>query len=268
VLGGGDEVLRRLSTWSTPTAGRTAINWKGEVGAGSALSPATEGLNVVEIALRDRAGNTAVFTRGVRIDRTLGFPTVTPGTFSPNGDGIHDATTLGFKLTRRATVSVQVREGTTVLHTLDQGALGAGAHTLEWDGAVADDTTLASGSYRLRVTARSVMGASVVSVPITVDRYRPRISAPERASATYGRTARISYTVRDPYSPKVKVWAVVKDAQGATLATVACGWVAQGKAQTCAWRPPAKGVYALAFNAVDRGGNRQSAVPTTVLTVR
>ena len=109
---------------------------------------------------------------------------------------------------------------------------------------------------------------SVVSVPFTVDRYPPRMSVPEKASATYGGTARISYTVRDPYSPKVKVWAVVKDARGATVATVACGWVAQGKAQTCAWRPPARGVYALAFNAADRGGNRQNAVRTTSLTVR
>jgi flagellar hook assembly protein FlgD len=268
VLGGGDEMLRRLSPWSASTASRTAIRWNGEVGAGTALSPAAEGSSVIEIALRDRAGNTAAFTRSVRIDRTLGFPTVTPGTFSPDGDGIQDLTTLGFKLTRRATISVQVREGTTVLRTLDQGALGAGAHTFEWDGVMADETTLASGFYGLRVSAHSAMGVSVVSVPVTVDRYRPRLTVPEKVSVTYGRTARIGFTVRDPYSPKVKVWAVVKDPEGATLATVTCGWVTQGKALSWDWKPPAKGVYTVIFSALDRGGNRQSAAPATTLSVR
>jgi flagellar hook assembly protein FlgD len=268
VLGSGGAVLRRLSAWSMPTARRTAVRWKGDVGAGNALSPAAEGPTVIEIALRDRAGNTAVFTRGVLLDRTLGFPSVAPGTFSPDGDGVQDVVTLGYKLTRKATVTVEACVGVTVLHTLDPGELGAGAHTLKWDGNLASETPVASGFYQFRVKASSAMGASVVSVPFTVDRYRPRISAPERASATYGRAARISYTVRDPYSPKVKVWAVVKGAQGATVATVACGWVAQGKAQSCVWSAPGRGVYTVAFNAVDRGGNRQSAVPTTVLTVR
>ena len=267
VLGSGT-VLRRLSAWSTSTVGRTAIRWKGEVGAGDTLSPAAEGPAVIEIALRDRAGNTAAFTRGVRLDRTLGFPSVAPSTFSPNGDGVQDAVTLGFKLTREATVTVEARAGVAVLRTLDRGKLSAGAHTLEWDGSLASEIALPSGFYQFRVRASGAMGTSVVSVPFTVDRYPPRISVPEKASATKGSTARIGYTVRDPYSPKVKVWAVVKDARGAAVATVACGWVAQGKVQTCAWRPPARGVYALAFNAADRGGNRQNAVRTTLLTVR
>lgn len=267
VLGDNGEILRRLSTWSSPSADRSTVRWDGQVVSGSALAPAPEGPHVIEIALRDRAGNAATFTRAVNLDRTLGFPAATPGTFSPNGDGVQDTVTVGFNLIRRATVWVEALEGATLLHTLAPGELGAGTRALRWDGRMADQTALPSGFYRFRVRAQGAMGTSVVSVPFTVDRYRPRLSAPERFSVTYGRTARIAYSVRDPYSSKVKVWAVVKNARGATVATVACGWVTQGKTLTYMWKPPARRTYTVTLRAADRGGNRESTARLTILKV-
>ena len=57
------------------------------------------------------------------MDRTLGFVKATPAAISPNGDGVKDATACGFRLTRAATVTVQVVRAGTVLRTLDPGRL-------------------------------------------------------------------------------------------------------------------------------------------------
>jgi len=78
----------------------------------------------------------------------------------------------------------------------------------------------------------------------------------------------VAYSVRDPYSPTVKVTATVSHAAGGAVATVNCGWVKQGKTTTCSWKPSARGTYALIFHAVDRGGNREGSAGVTILKVR
>ena len=116
-----------------------------------------------------------------------------------------------------------------------------------------------------RVTANSDVGTVTAGEALTVDRYAPRLTVPATARVVYGRTAKIVYSVRDPYSPTVRVRVTVSNAQGKIVASVSCGWVRRGKSLTFAWKPPAKRAYSLAFSAVDRGGNRQSVVRNTSL---
>jgi hypothetical protein len=165
-------------------------------------------------------------------------------------------------------VTVEVSEDGAVLRSFEPGEFAAGARSVVWDGLLADGTSATSGSYRFAVRATGALGTTSVSGPLTVDRYTPRLTAPATASVRLGRTAKISYTARDPYSPTVKVWVTATNPQGATVATLALGWVRQGTTQVCAWKPPSRKVYTLAFRALDRGGNRQNAVVRTVLTVR
>ena len=269
VLDGGGAVVRRLTGWRSAGVSAHAVKWDGRVtNSSGSLVPGAEARYNAELTLKDLAGNTASVRRGVSIDRTLGFAKATPSIFSPNGDGTRDTIALGFQLTRSASVSVQVSKAGTALRTLRAGRLGRGAHSVVWDGKLADGSSATSGSYRFLVTATGALGTTSVSGPFTVDRYTPRLSAPATASVTLGRTARIVYTARDPYSPTVKVTATVADPSGATVATLDLGWVSQGKSHECAWKPPAKKVYTLAFRATDRGGNHQNAVVRTSLTVR
>ena len=195
--------------------------------------------------MRDLAGNSAQVRRAVIVDRTLGFPGVTPQTCSPNGDGVRDTVAVAFKLTRRAEVTVALVGGADVLRTIKAGELAAGAQSLTWDGKLAGGAFAESGKYDLRVTAHSSVGVTSVAARVTVDRFRPRFTVPATASATLGKTARVAFSVRDPYSPTVKVTVAVSDAAGAAVATVDCGWVKQGTALTCAWKPPARGTYTL-----------------------
>ena len=84
----------------------------------------------------------------------------------------------------------------------------------------------------------------------------------------YRKTAVLAYTVRDAFSPSVKVSATVTDGKGRTVATLALGWVKQGVAQTCTWKPRARRAYKVTFRAMDLGGNRQAVVAVTSLRVR
>ena len=97
--------------------------------------------------------------RKVTVDRTLKLTSVSRKTFSPNGDGVNDAVTLSFRLTRAADVTATVvRSGSTV-RTMRLGRLAAGARTVDWDGklgggGVGDERrVLAQGVGRRRASA-------------------------------------------------------------------------------------------------------------------
>jgi len=268
VIGDGDEVLRRLTDWRSVTASAQSVTWDGRVSDGAKLVAVPEGRFAVEIAVLDLAGNSAKVRRPVVVDRTLGFPGVTPQTCSPNGDGARDTVAVAFKLTRRAEITLALVRGEDVLRTIKAGELAAGPQSVTWDGKVAGGVFADSGKYELRVTAQGSIGVTSVSEPVTVDRFAPRFTVPATASSTVGKTAKVAYSVRDPYSPTVKVTVTVSDAAGSAVGTVDCGWVTQGKTTTCSWKPPARGTYTLTFHAVDRGGNPAGSAGITILKVR
>jgi hypothetical protein len=204
--------------------------------------------------------------RGVVVDRTLGFVSVKPRVCSPNGDGTRDTVDVGFKLTRRADIAVTILKAGQVLRTLHPGTMAAGTGAVTWDGRVGGEYA-GSGAYVARVTADSSMGTIAAGETFTVDRYAPRLTVPVTASVAYGKSTKIAYSVADPYSSTVLVKVTVRNSEAQVVASVSCGWVRPGKNHTFAWKPPAKGTYSLAFGAVDRGGNRQSAVKRATLKV-
>jgi hypothetical protein len=268
VLGAGGRVLRRLTGWKAVSAEAESVSWDGRIDAGGALVAASEGPATLEVEMRDLAGNSASVRRSVVVDRTLGFPRVTPSTCSPNGDGELDTATVGFKLTRRAEVTAALVHGDAVLSTQPLGALEPGGHSFTWDGRLDGGAYAGSGAYAFRLTARSGIGAISLSQPFTVDRFRPRLSAPATVGARHGRTVSVAYRVNDPFSPTVRVTVEVTDSAGVLLTTLSLGWVKQGKAQVCAWKPVAKGSYTMAFEALDRGANHENASVKTTLVAR
>ncbi len=268
VVDSAGTVLRLLSGWHAVSASLQTVAWDGRIYQNGSLVPAPDGEATLQVSLRDLAGNTTTATCTVVVNRTLGFPTVTPRTISPNGDGVDDTAVVGFKLTRRADVTLAIMRGSAVLRSIHAGgALARGPETVAWNGKIAGGAALANGAYTARLTAVGNIGTVSVSVPFTVDCYRPRLTVPATAKATFGKKAKVSYVVRDPYSSTVKVTVRVSRG-GASVATVACGWVRQGVGLTLLWKAPARGTYRLRFSALDGGGNVQNAAGVTVLTVR
>ncbi len=101
-----------------------------------------------------------------------------------------------------------------------------------------------------------------------MDLTAPRLSVPPAVRVTHGKTAKIACTVKDAFSPTVRVGAAVADRAGRTVATLPLRTLKRGTSSTLAWRPKRRGTYTVSFRAVDRGGNRLAAPAVTTLKVR
>jgi flagellar hook assembly protein FlgD len=268
VVDANGEVLRRVTSWKSASASAHKVKWDGKVGAGTTQTPAPEGTATLLLEARDDARNITSLSRKVVVDRTLKLTGVSKRTLSPNGDGVRDDVTLTFKLTRAAdVVATVVRSGST-LRTYELNRLAAGAQSLTWDGKLAGGGNATSGPYSIKVTADGALGVTSVAQKLTVDLTAPRITAPLTVRVAYRKTARISYTVKDAFSPTVKVGAVVTNAAGKVVSTLSLGWVKQGSAHTCPWRPNRRGTYTVTFRAMDQGGNKLATRVATTVKVR
>ncbi len=261
-------VLRRVTGWKSVTAGANNVEWDGRVGAGADVAPAPEGTATLFLEARDPAGNTGTLRRKVVVDRTLKLSGVSRETFSPNGDGVKDDVTLSFKLTRAADVVATVSHSGSTVRTFKLGRLALGAQSVTWDGKLGGGGTATSGAYTIKVTADGALGVTSAAQVVNVDLAAPRITAPLTVRVAYRKTAKIAYTVKDAFSPTVKMGATVTSATGRVVATLALGWVKQGAAQTCVWKPRRRGAYAVTFRAMDLGGNKLAAPVVTTVKVR
>ena len=261
-------VLRRVTGWKATNTAVQKVGWDGRISSTSGLQAAEEGETLLLLEVRDAAGNTTSARRKVTVDRTLKLTSISRKTFSPNGDAVHHSVTLSFRLTRAADVTVTVMRSGSTLRTMRLGPLARGARTVDWDGTLGGGGVAKSGPYSLRVVADGALGETSVAQAVTVDLAAPRVTAPATASVAYRKTAKLAYTVRDLYSPVVKVSATITNAKGLVVATVPCGWVKQGASHTCAWKPRARKTYTVTFRAMDLGGNHQAARAVTTLRVR
>jgi hypothetical protein len=152
----GAEVARGTGTgtavdWTWDSGGLGASSYRWTISAGSAR-PATGAL---------RAGGG---TAPVAIEALVAEPEA----ISPNGDGQADTTTLTYRITASANVTVEVTDaiGGAVATVVDRVWTPAGQHTVELDGEA-----LADGIYNVVVTARTASGISVQKViPLSVNR--------------------------------------------------------------------------------------------------
>jgi len=268
ILDADGKVARWLGGWRSSEATTFTSDWDGLVSDGGKLVPAAEGRYRFRIERRDEAGNIARRGCAVVVDRTLGFPKVTPSTISPNGDGTRDAATIGFTLTRRATVQVTISLESETRRTLELGSLGAGARGAVWDGAATAGATVANGQPRVTITATSTLGTTTVSRALIVDNYQPHLYAAAGKKAALGSSVRMTVKALDPFSDQVDLRYRITNARGQVIASGHPGWVATDESVAITWKPRARGVYTATYRATDRGGNREAAPAATRLTVR
>jgi hypothetical protein len=140
-------------------------------------------------------------TRTLAVDRALGWLSVTPEAFSPNGDGRREIVRFGFDVGRSAQVRIRVLRGDRAVATLADAELEAGRHVGSWDGR-AGSNVAADGSYALRVEATSFLGTRELAQSFTLDTTRPRARV---LSARRGRNAtRLRLELSEP--GLVRIW--------------------------------------------------------------
>ncbi len=268
VLDEAGTLLIKLVGWKSVGTTRVTVPWDGKIPVDDVLKRAPEGAYQVKLEVRDPAGNTGVTVLPVRLDLTVGYLTPAPPSFSPNGDAVKDETLLGFTLTRPATTRALILLDGVVVRTLELGELAAGVHGVTWDGLDDAGLALASEVYRARVEAVGALGASTVAKNVTLDRTKPRITAPLTAAVTLGSTVRMRYSVSDAWSPTAKVTVTIARASdGVVVKMLYLGWVTTGVTHVAAWTPPARRKYIATFKAVDQAGNPQYEVKRCVITV-
>lgn len=268
ILDAHGDVVRWLHGWRAHKRQSYTVAWDGRVTSGGSLVAAADGHYSFRIERRDAGGNIARRGLKITLDRTLGFPSAAPSTFSPNGDGALDATRLGFTLTRTASVTVRLLVDGELARTLTLGKLTAGAHTALWDGKTGSGEALASCRPGFTVTAVSALGTSSVSGGLVVDLTRPRVYAGAGAVTSRGVSTRLGFKVTDAFSAKADVTWTVTDAQGRRVASGRPGMVVTGRKLAVTWRPASRGVFTVTFRATDLAGNRQATPALTVVTVR
>ena len=268
ILDADGDVVLALTKWKTVGSTRLTSTWRGRIRVDGELVYAPEGRYAYQLELRDAAGNTGVTTVPVTLDTTVGFYTVTPRFFSPNGDAVRDTTALGFTLTRPASVEVLLLRDGELVRTLALGSLAAGARSATWDGLDDAGAAAPSGDYRARVMVESALGDSRVAGEVTLDLTKPTIAAPTGVSVTLGSTARMRYTIGDSWSPLAKVTVKIRRASdGVLVKTLYPGWVTTNEAHVASWKPPSRRTYIATFYAIDQARNRQAAVARCTIKV-
>jgi flagellar hook capping protein FlgD len=100
--------------------------------------------------------------------------TVTPPSFSPNGDGRKDALTMTFSLTAPADVRIRIeKEGRWVASPFS-GSFAAGSQTFVWNG-MRSSGWLRDGDYEAVVEAVGGVGPIAVGLSFVSDTAAPRV---------------------------------------------------------------------------------------------
>jgi hypothetical protein len=114
-------------------------------------------------------------TVGVVVDRTISSFSVSPPTFSPNGDGRSDTVSLTFGVAASAEARVEIFQGPAVLATpLRRQLLASGVAAVTWDGT-SGGARLADGSYDAALTVSTPNGEVSVRAPVTIDTAPPQL---------------------------------------------------------------------------------------------
>jgi flagellar hook assembly protein FlgD len=244
-------LVRSLASSRAFPAGRSTLVWEGRDGSGHLVSDARYTVRVVAAS----PGQSDSASRTVTVDRTLGYLTVDPRPFSPNGDGRLDSTTIGFELANAASVRVQILRGTTLVRTLSSEALPAGSQTLAWNGKTAAGARVSDGLYTARVQATTSLGMRTLRQSIGVDTKRPAVRI---LSAVARRMTKVSFKLSE--AAHLTLWFGPVTWRGGDRISVdlAAGTHAVFRSR------PYGGVRIV---AVDAAGNRSAAVTAKIARI-
>ena len=135
-----------------------------------------------------------------------------PGVLTPNGDPYGERTTVGFRLSRRATVTVRIENassGAVVRTLLASATRPAGTVSLSWDGRTAGGALVADGRYRVEVDAESGIEQVARSTAVVVDRTLGFLSVAPRSISPNGDgrrdSLRVGFELARPATVRVQI---------------------------------------------------------------
>jgi hypothetical protein len=268
VLDGSGAEVRLLLDWTAVTTGIWGVTWDGTLPADGGPI-ATSGRYTLRVEAQDLHGHTAASDTQVVVNATIGVVKVTPLVFSPNGDGVREATTISYTLERDATPLVRI--GTTAVpwRTFTPGRQAAGTYQLTWDGLGGAGDPAPDGTYPVTVRATDDTGRATVVRSVAIDRVHPRpIAVEPLVKVKHDVRVAVLYLVRDRSARTVRARIVVADALGTVIRDSDRGWVPTGRVQRISFRSPTPGTYTLSVTAYDHAGNHEKAPAVIAVRVK
>ncbi len=95
--------------------------------------------------------------------------TASPNTFSPDGDGLNDTTTLSYDLNVTSDVRIEILDGTDVVKEVYSGVQTSGTHTAVWDGTDNNNDFVTEKTYEFEIYAENSEGYASQKGNVTVD---------------------------------------------------------------------------------------------------
>jgi hypothetical protein len=127
-----------------------------------------DGSYTVALSAQSAVGQTVSASVPIQVDREITSFSATPAVISPNRDGVQDAVTVSFELAQPSQATLQVLSGATVVATLLDTTVAAGApQTASWSGPAPD------GTYTIQLT----VGSSTRDATVVVDTRKPVLRA-------------------------------------------------------------------------------------------
>ncbi len=151
----GPSVAAPIRTVGGP-GGSPHISWNGRTDAGT---PVLDGRYRLTLAVFDSAGNYAARSWDVTVDGTA--PAIalstTPATFSPDGDGSADASTVRWANPEPGLTTIRISHGTKLVRAIAPSGLRTGG-AIVWNGRTKAGVRLADGTYRVGITVQDAAG--------------------------------------------------------------------------------------------------------------
>jgi subtilisin family serine protease/flagellar hook assembly protein FlgD len=156
------------------------------------------------------------------------YPTInaiSPGRFSPNGDGVLDTARLAFTLPDAEVVQATVLSRGTPIRTVNLHSLAAGPHAWSWNGRDDHGDVVPDGTYTLALDTASVSGPERgwVSRTVVVDTRRPGLAHPSGAGGRvypYRDGYRDNFTTTTSLGEAGRLTLAVTTARGAAVRTI------------------------------------------------
>jgi len=250
----------------TGSGSSASATWNGRTSAGLF---AAQGRYRLRLAAIDAAGNQTAKDWAVTLDVTA--PTLgasaSPGSISPNDDGVADRTTVSWSATEPITGVARLYRATTAIRSWPIVSSIRGS--VAWDGTDGTGSTVADGVYRLRLHGRDAAGnATLRDVRLTVDRTLTSVSTNPTRFYPHdldglARKTTFTYSLARSASVTVQVFrggTYVRTAfSGRSEAAGSHSWSWDGRDRTGAMA--ARGLYTIRVTAVSWIGSTALARP-------
>jgi spore germination protein YaaH/flagellar hook assembly protein FlgD len=248
-------------------AGSSAsVAWNGKDDAGDRVP---DGGYTATLAAYDVAGNRVAKAFPITVDTTSPAVTkaVTPGVFSPNGDGALESATLAWTASEAASGTARIYKGTTLVRSW--AIEDVASWSVAWTGRRKDGRPVADGAYAFKVDLRDKAGNRRTSTArVVVDRTASRLRwagafFPQDGDALRA-TSRVTFDLARAATTSLRLY----DARGALVRTAwrgreqragERGWTWDGRLPDGSWAP--QGMYTARLTVTSSLGTVELARP-------